>query len=550
MAARGQTEETPWWRSTTVYQIYPRSFQDSNGDGIGDIPGIISRLDHLTYLGVGTIWLSPFFRSPQRDFGYDVSDYFSVAPEYGTLEDVDRLIAEAHARGLRVIFDLVLNHTSDEHPWFVESRSSRENPKADWYIWAEGRGPGGAKPPNNWRSALEVTSAWQWDEKRGQWYLASFLPCQPDLNWHNPAVREAMWEVVHFWLDRGVDGFRLDMFHAIMKDARLRDNPLRPRWSGSELLRLWDPVHTLNTEENFELAKQLRSVCRGHEPPERMLVGEVFGRPAQLRRYLGDGDGLQLVFLFDFLAFRWSADFFRRCIERYERHFPHPFAPALALENHDRSRSLDRVGGSLDKARSLAVLQLTLRAVPFIYQGQEIGMTNTYIPLRDAKDPIARQHFRWVPEFVSRRLPERINRDEVRTPMQWTPRENAGFCPPEVNPWLPLNPNHVERNVESQRGVAGSHLELYRALLQLRRERSALSVGDLVLLRNLPPDVLAYGRICGDDRMAVYVNFSHQPRVVRIPKRSRLALATHADCDSSKGELRLHGHSAAIIDVT
>ncbi len=458
-------EAQPWWHSTSIYQVYPRSFADSDGDGIGDLPGIIDHLDHLVDLGVGAIWVSPFFASPQRDVGYDVSDYRDVAPEYGTLDDAQRLIDEAHARGLRVLFDLVLNHTSDQHPWFLESRSSRTNDKADWYVWADGRtGPGGRRrPPNNWRSELQVTKAWQWAPEREQWYLASFLSFQPDLNWRHPEVRTEMFDMVRMWLGRGVDGFRLDIFGSIMQDPLLRDNDRRPMLVGG-IPRVQTPNRTLNTDDNFRLAGDLRAVCDefsapgpdGVEQPgqgERILLGEVFGSSEVLRRYVRDGDrdGLHVVFLFDFLAARYGAGRYRRLIESFEAEFPHPQQPTYVLENHDRTRSLSRVGGDVAKARVLATLLATLRGVPVIYQGQEIGMTNRYIPLREANDPIPGVVAKHLPERVNQRLTERLNRDEVRTPMQWTAEPNAGFCPPGVRPWLPVNENHVTTNVADGR---------------------------------------------------------------------------------------------------
>jgi glycosidase len=550
--------DRPWWWSTTIYQVYPRSFADSGGDGIGDLRGIVDHLDHIADLGFGAVWVSPFFASPQCDFGYDVSDYCDIAPEYGTLADAERLIAEAHARGLRVLFDLVLNHTSDEHPWFVSSRDDPSGEHADWYLWRDGRGRGGRRPPNNWRSSMETRSAWQWSDARGQWYLATFLPFQPDLQWRTPAVRAAMFDVVRFWLDRGVDGFRLDLFGVIMKDAQLRNNAFRPRVGGGQLPQLWSRTHTENTEDNVTLARDLRAVCREYddpdrsEAPERLLLGEVFGPADVLRRYQGEGDGLQLVFLFDFLMYRYRAEFFRSRIGAYEASFPPPFQPTYVLENHDRSRSLSRVGGDLRKARVLATLLLTLRGVPTVYMGQEIGMTNTYLPLRDAKDPIAREYFSWLPEAVSKRLPERINRDEVRTPMQWDSTTNAGFCPVGVAPWLPVNPNHVERNVAAQRGDPGSLLELYRSLLHLRRETPALAAGDLGLIDDLPTDVLGYERVDPDEpsiRVVVLLNFSDASRVVRLPDIDAPLLVTDAAIDlrGGAGSVVLMPHSAAVL---
>ena len=417
-----------WWQGTTIYQVYPRSFADSDGDGIGDLRGIIDHLDHLVGLGVETLWVSPFFASPQRDVGYDVTDYRDVAPEYGTLADAEALVDAAHERGLKVLFDLVLNHTSDEHPWFVESRSSRTDPRADWYLWHDGRGEDGRKPPNNWRCALETRSAWQWDETRRQWYLASFLPFQPDLNWRNPEVRAEMLDVLRFWLDRGVDGFRLDIFGSIMKDPDLRPNPFRPHVGGGDVAQLWRRDHTQNTPDNLHLAKVLREVCEEYEP-ERALLGEVFGPAEVLRGYLGDDDGLHLVFLFDFLTFRYDAGWVRDRIAEFERDLPEPLQPCYVVENHDRSRSIDRLGGDLARARVLALVLCTLRGTITLYQGQELGMANTPIPLADAMDPIPGTFFRWLPEVVARRLPERVNRDEVRTPMQWDSTANAGVLP-------------------------------------------------------------------------------------------------------------------------
>lgn len=558
----------PWWHSATVYQVYPRSFRDSNGDGIGDLEGIVERLDHLVDLGVDTVWVSPFFASPQEDFGYDVSDYCGVAPEYGTLQDAERLIDEAHRRGLRVLFDLVLNHTSHQHPWFLESRSSRDNPKADWYIWRDGRGPDGKRPPNNWRSIAEITSGWQWAEERQQWYLATFLPCQPDLNWRNPEVREAMFGAVRFWLERGVDGFRLDMFGDIMKDESFADLRFRPRLVGG-IPRLWDRSPIQNTEDNVELARELRAVCRGYDRVgdavgtgpaaadcERLLIGEVFGKADELRRFLADGDGLQLVFLFDFLTFRYDPRWLVDRIVEFERAFPYPSQPTYVLENHDRTRLLDRVGGDLRKARVLAALLCTLRGVPTIYQGQEVGQGNTYIPLSQAKDPIVGTYFPWLPEGVNRRLPERLNRDEVRTPMQWDDSPTAGFCPPGVTPWLPVNEDRVTANVAAQRDDPDSLLSLYRQLLRVRRERPALHGGRLDLVPGAPKGAVAWLRSDGDERIVVAANLSdHRVEVPLGESSPEVLVATdrgvRLGVDAAPPGPRVHlpPHSAAVVDL-
>ena len=561
-----QQGERRWWQETTIYQVYPRSFADSDGDGIGDLQGVIDRLDYIVDLGVGTVWLSPFFDSPQADFGYDISNYCDVAPEYGTLDDAQHLIDAAHARGLKVMFDMVMNHSSDQHPWFLRSKASRSNPKSDWYIWRDGRGKGGRKPPNNWRSAMEVKTGWHWGPERQQWYLASFLPFQPDLNFRNPEVKAAMFDAVRFWLQRGVDGFRLDIFGHIMKDPEFRDNPFSPKLVAN-LPRLWERRYTENTDDTIQFAKDLRTVVDEFDG-DRVLLGEVFGSPEVLRSYMGDDDGLHLVFLFDFLAYKYHADFFRSRIENYERNYPAPLQPTYVLENHDRSRSIDRVHGDLRKAQTLAVLLCTVRGVPTIYQGQEIAMANTAMELREARDPIVRTYFSWVPEALVQRLPERLNRDEVRTPMQWTSGPNAGFTLPDAVPWLPVNPNHPTRNVESQAGVDGSMLELYRSLLRLRAERPSLHRGSLELLPTDPdhPDMLTYVRSvdgskepadgsegtstdAAPERTLVAVNFGSEQAAVPVDDDAQILVATNPTITSRNGQLTLPAYSAAVLEL-
>ena len=559
---------SPWWHSTTIYQVYPRSFRDSNGDGIGDLAGIISELDYIASLGVGTVWVSPFFRSPQRDFGYDVSDYCDVAPEYGTLSDAESLIQEAHRRGLRVMFDLVLNHSSDEHPWFIESRTSRDNPRADWYIWADSgtrRNLRGRRVPNNWRSIAEVTSGWHYEPQRDQWYFASFLPFQPDLNWHNPDVRDAMFDVVRFWLERDVDGFRLDMFGDIMKDPALGRAKFRPGWENG-FPQLFDRSLVRNTVANFALARDLRSVAAEFDKAgapvgdddfasdrERLLLGEVFGGPEVLRRYMGaDGDGLQLSFLFSFLALRYDADWLRDCVTGFEAEFPFPAEPTYVLENHDRSRLIDRVGGDLRKARVLAVAMLTLRGVPTIYQGQELGQSNTYIPLRDALDPIVSTYFPWLPEVVNRLLPERLNRDEVRTPMQWNSSPNAGFSDPGVEPWLPTNGDRSSANVATQESDPESILNLYRDLFELRSSHDALARGRLDMVPSVPEGTVAWLRSTNEEHLFVVANMTDDPTVVPTGSSAELLLTTDAEArvGGSGLTVQMPGNSAAVLRLT
>ena len=531
---------TPWWQTTSIYQVYPRSFQDSNADGVGDLPGIINRLDHLKELGVETVWVSPFFASPQQDFGYDVTDYEAVAPEYGTLEDAQRLIDEVHSRGMKVMFDLVLNHTSDQHPWFLRSRSSRSNPKADWYIWADGRGKHGKRPPNNWKSAMEFTSAWQYCPTRRQWYMATFLPFQPDLNWRNPEVKRAMFDTVRFWLDKGVDGFRLDIFGQIMKDPDFANNPVRPRvYNGFP--RLTERIHTENTADNVTLAKELRAVCEEY-PGDRALLGEVFGPPEVLKSYLGEDDGLNLVFLFEFLTFHYNAEWFRTTIQGFEDNFPAPMQPTYVLENHDRSRLLDRVHGDVAKAGVLAVILLTLRGVPTVYQGQEIGMSNTRLPFKDALDPIAASVYKHLPQFFVDRMSERLNRDEVRTPMQWDASANAGFCPDGVQPWLPVNPDYERVNVAHQDADEDSLLNLYRRLFALRQDSESLRFGPLAMLEALPDGVLGYRRA----DLIVLANMGIEPVTVKYSGRS---LVEAGEVAVGTGRVSLFPDSAVVLQT-
>ena len=401
-----------WWQRTTIYQIYPRSFLDSNGDGVGDLRGIIQRLDYIQELGFETIWFSPFFASPQSDFGYDVSDYYGVAAEYGTLADVDELIQAIHQRGMRVIFDLVLNHTSIEHPWFVDSRSSRDSAKRNWYIWREGRGN---RPPNNWK-AIPGGSAWQFDATTQQWYLASFLPFQPDLNWRNPHVQQAMFDVLKFWLDKGVDGFRLDIFHAVYKDSQLRDNPwalklVPDNENSGGFFQAWK--YNLNQPDAFQLAVELRKVADSYTP-ERMLIGEVFGDIATLKRYLGEqGDGLNLVFLWDTLQPHWRADYFRRIIAQYEIEYPEPYTPVYVFGNHDQKRVRTKLGIGMGALKLLATFHLTVRGVPVVYYGEEIGMQDGGFLAQVALDPLGKR-FAWIPEWVLALLRLYVNRDGCR----------------------------------------------------------------------------------------------------------------------------------------
>jgi oligo-1,6-glucosidase/alpha-glucosidase len=508
--------KSPWWQTTTIYQIYPRSFADSNDDGIGDLPGIISKLDYIQDLGFETIWVSPFLCSPQQDFGYDVSDYCDIAPEYGRLADAEELIRAVHQRGMRVLFDLVLNHTSIQHPWFQESRSSRSNSKRDWYIWRDGRANG---PPNNWK-AIPGGSGWHYDKKTDQWFYTSFLPFQPDLNWRNPALKQAMFDMVRFWLEKGVDGFRLDIFHSIYKDAQFRDNPFSwhflPQNDEAGFFQEWK--YSLNQPEVLDLARDLRALVKPYSP-ERMLVGEVFGSEEKQKQFLGENqEGLNLVFLWELLKLKTTAAFLREVIQHYEQIYPAPYTPVYVFGNHDRKRLISQCGGDLRIAKLLAMFQFTVRGIPVTYYGEEIGMSEVSMPAKTALDPIGRK-YAWVPSLLADMLGLYVNRDGCRTPMQWEASPNAGFSAVSATPWLPVHQNHAVINVQDQLADQDSLLNLYRALLRLRNETHSLQTGRLELIGD--PDtnkyILAYTRSGEDQTLLVALNFGTADAVFHNP---------------------------------
>jgi alpha-glucosidase len=492
-----------------LYQIYPRSFADSDGDGIGDLPGITSRLGHLADLGVDGVWLSPFYLSPMADFGYDIADHCAVDPVFGTLADFDALVEAAHARGLRVLIDFVGNHTSDRHRWFAESRSGRDASRRDWYIWAD---PGfGGGPPNNWPSSFAASGpAWTLDRASGQYYLHSYTASQPDLNWHNPQVRAAMAGVLRFWLERGVDGFRLDAPHRLIKDPALTDNPpqvaaaRRALGPGAHLLRHIDQpgVHPVLRELHAAVAAY---------GPGKLLLGEVgVADPGRWAAYYGRGDEIDLPLNFRFWSCPWSAAAFADAVAATEAVMPPGAWPVYALGNHDLPRLASRYGGDghgQARARLAAMLLLTLRGTPLIYYGDEIAMTDVPVPAALARDP--------------------DGRDPARTPMQWAPGPGAGFCPPDAGPWLPADANADQVNVAVQVRDGGSTLTWYRRLLALRRAEPALALGSYTLL-HCDDDVLAYERRHGHRRVTVALNFSGRPRTLRLPGAAgaRVLLAT------------------------
>ena len=516
------TRVLPWWKRTTVYQIYPRSFSDSNHDGIGDLQGIIGRLDYLEWLGVETLWISPFYASPQADFGYDISGHFDIAPEYGTLADVEQLVEAVHARGMKIVFDMVLNHTSDQHPWFLASRASRDDPKRDFYLWRDGKKPAGKAPPNNWKSMIGGPG-WRHDAATDQWYWATFLGFQPDLNWRNPEVKHAMLGVVRHWLNKGADGLRLDLFNALFKDESFADNPRSWRPFPSEHNSdgfFQAAVHTQNHPDTIEFAKELRAVVDEFSDPPRFVVGEVFGDAALLRRYCGtQGDGLNLVFLFKSLTAQFSVRGFHDLVAEIEEAFPDPLYPTYVFSNHDRPRAMNRLHDDPARARLLAAFQLTVRGVPFIYYGDELGISHPTIPMSEAQDPIAEKYGR-VPEALVPMLRKRgilINRDEARTPMTWDDTRHHGFCAPHVeSTWMRSHPYGKTVNVAAQREVHDSVLRTYRRMLHLRASSSALSGGALELFDPGCKDILGYRRIDVNEVATVWLNFSAHRRTVSL----------------------------------
>jgi alpha-glucosidase len=508
-----------WWKSAVIYQIYPRSFQDDSSDGVGDLRGIIRRLDYLVDLGVDALWLSPIFASPMKDFGYDVSDYLSIDPLFGTLADFDELLAQAHARGLRVILDQVLNHTSDEHPWFRESRRSRDNPRADWYVWVDGTRE---RPPNNWLSFFGG-SAWAWDETRRQHYLHLFAREQPDLNWRNPEVRGAIHDVLRFWLERGVDGFRLDVVNLYAKDALLRDSPRRRGASSPIDFRNYHHVFFRDRPETLLYVEELAALVRRY--PDRVTIGEVTseqGLPVFLE-YTKPGR-LDLAFNFDFKHTpAYDARAFYERVQRCEETFADLAWPSYVLGNHDTPRIITRYGDGLhdrERARVLAALLLTLRGTPFIYYGEELGMAQVTIPYERIVDPEGKNLW-----------PHHPGRDGCRTPMQWDDGPFAGFS--AVEPWLPVSADAGSVNVALQARDPASLLACYRALLQLRRRSPALRLGDLRWLSPRDPgasrQTLAYVRELEGERKLVLLNFLDAPDRVELdlPDARRVAFGTH-----------------------
>ena len=525
-----------WWQRGIIYQVYPRSFMDSNGDGVGDLRGLISRLDYLRGLGVDAVWLSPIFPSPMKDFGYDVSDYTGIHPLFGTLEDFDLLIREAHAHKIKLVLDFVPNHTSDQHPWFIESRSSRDNLKRDWYIWRDSAPSGG--PPNNWLSNFGG-SAWEYDPKTEQYYYHAFLREQPDLNWRNSQVIEAMLNVLRFWLERGVDGFRVDVLWHLIKDEQFRDNPVNPDWrEGADPYQRLLELHSTDQAEVHAVVTRMRRLVDQYQ--DRVLIGEIYLPVERLVQYYGVNlSGVHVPFNFQLLLAQWHARDIARIISQYEAALPKGGWPNWVLGNHDRPRIVSRVGSK--QARVAAMLLLTLRGTPTLYYGDEIGMHDVEIPPEKVQDPFEKN------------VPGRgLGRDPQRTPMQWSAAKNAGFT--AGKPWLPIAEDYAQINVEAERDDPFSILSLYMQLINVRRGEPALEVGELERI-DTAGDLLTYIRRDGESAFLVALNFGSEPQVIDISDKAaegRITLSTGLDRagESVRGILHIHPDEGLLLRVT
>jgi alpha-glucosidase len=522
-----------WWQTGVIYQVYPRSFQDTDGDGIGDLNGIKQRLPYLIELGIDAVWISPIFPSPMRDFGYDISDYCDISPLFGTLSDFDALLATAHAAGIKIILDFVPNHTSEQHPWFLDSRSSIRSAKRDWYIWRDGKADG--SEPNNWESEFGG-SAWTFDERTGQYYYHAYLKEQPDLNWRNPEVERAMCNVLRFWFDRGVDGFRVDAIHHLLEDEEGRDNPPNPRWrAGMPPNERWLQIRTIDQPEVHACIAAMRRVSDAYSG--RVMIGEAYLPIDRLMSYYGtDLSGFHLPFNFHLISTQWHPKSIASLIQAYEAALPMGGWPNWVLGNHDRPRVASRIGSS--QTRVAAMLLLTLRGTPTIYQGEEIGMQDVVVPAAEVQDPFELN----VPGFG-------LGRDPVRTPMPWTSQQRGGFT--EGRPWLPLNADVHVLNVFAQSADPRSILSLYKALIRLRRQSDVLSVGAFRLVA-AEEGVLAYARELRDNQVLIALNMTDRSQVLRVERPVGDALlSTYLDhpVESSVGEIHLRANEGLVLSM-
>jgi alpha-glucosidase len=537
-----QSHADEWWKHAVIYEIYPRSFQDSNGDGVGDINGITSRLDYLQDLGIDAIWITPMYPSPGIDYGYDISDYTAIDPEYGTMADFDRLVAEAKKRNIRVIMDYVINHTSDQSSWFIESRSSRTNPKRDWYIWRDGKAPG--QPPNNWQSWFGH-SAWTFDPKTNQYYYHYFYPQQPDLNWRNPEVQKAMEGVLEFWMNHGVAGFRIDAVSRLFEDPSLHDDPYLPGYNvyGDRNI---EHKYTDNYPEVNDVLKRLRKIVDKY-PGDPVLITEA-DEPniTELTKLYGNGDEVQLPMDFQIADLnKLSAPDFRRLVAEVENNTAHG-QPEYFFSNHDQPRQWDRYGDGVHNdqiAKLMATFLLTTRGTPQMYYGEEIGMRTTApVRIEDVHDPIGK--LGW---------PKEKGRDGERTPMQWDPSAGAGFTS-SVKPWLPIPPNASIYNVETEKQNPDSIFNTYRRLLALRKSEPALREGSYQAVDEENPYVFSYLRRSGGSTVLVLLNMSAEPHTLSLNLATKnvpgtTAVPLYSSPSSSNEAIRLERISLAPLGV-
>jgi len=505
-----------WSRKAVVYQIYPRSFKDTNGDGIGDLKGIIEKLDYLNdgtdaSLGITAIWLNPIYKSPMKDFGYDISDYHDIGSIFGSLDVFDQLVAETHKRKIKIIMDFVPNHTSSEHPWFQESKRSKDNSKRDWYIWRDPKIDG--SPPNNWLSVFGG-SAWTLDETTGQYYMHSFLPDQPDLNWRNKDVRDEMADVLRFWLKRGVDGFRTDAIYHLIKDDQFRDDPPNPNYNAGRDEPYNAFLHVYS-QGRPELVGTINALCNvlGEHSTDVYMVSEVYlGLPQMLELYKACDNSFHAPFNFNLMILPWNAAAFKKFIDEYEEKLGPSDWPNYTLGNHDRSRLATRLGQK--RARLAAMLQFTLRGMPFVYYGDELGMEDVKISDERCLDPWGKN----VPGF-------NVGRDPERTPMQWDSSSNAGFT--DGVPWLPVSPDYKEKNVENESHDSNSMLSFYKELIHRRMGSPALLTGMYKLMESGNENVFAFGRECASEKLLVAINFSDMEQTTNISINGTLFCNTH-----------------------
>ena len=535
----------PWWEDAVFYQIYPRSFADSNGDGIGDLAGITGKLDYLSDLGVDALWISPFFKSPMKDFGYDVSDYRDVDPMFGTLGDLRNLVDAAKARKIRMVLDLVANHSSDEHPWFVEARASKNSPKHGWYLWV----PETGRPPNNWKAIFELGTAWHKNPATNERYLGTFTKHQPEFDWRNRELRRAFYDIMRYWYDFGIDGFRLDVATAYFKDEKLRSNPFSFKANPDFFQK---HIYDRNQEEVHEVFKEMRAVADEAGVAgsgERVLIGETHGQDPELAAscHGESGDELSMAFNFQFLYRKWSAAEFRASAECWYSLLPESAWPNFTLSNHDQPRAIWRYRGrgpraaavTEGRARVAAAMLLTLRGTPFVYYGEEIGMSCEHIPRAALRDPLG----------ISTWPLRSMGRDPERTPMQWDASPGAGFG--QAEPWLPVNKDYTLRNVAAQEADSASLLSWYKALIALRRSRRELREGGIAFL-DLAPDILAYERT-GRAGMGVLVllNFSNHRRRFEFAKGVRILLGStrEAGAEIPTGKIELGPNEVVIAEL-